>query len=143
MKLSTRGRYAVMAMADMAQEQKQGRQGPFRLSEIAERQEISLSYLEQIFGDLRRAKLVNSQRGAHGGYGLAQNASDIRIGDVIGTDTPGHKQTECGSQTNVNSLLFHLLLPEGPHEPRFLIFSLVGGIIYALSAQFKVRWKHA
>ncbi|MFW2436461.1 MAG: RrF2 family transcriptional regulator, partial [Parvibaculales bacterium] len=64
MKLSTRGRYAVMAMADMAQEQKQGRQGPFRLSEIAERQEISLSYLEQIFGDLRRAKLVNSQRGA-------------------------------------------------------------------------------
>jgi Rrf2 family iron-sulfur cluster assembly transcriptional regulator len=95
MKLSTRGRYAVMAMADMAQELKQGRQGPFRLSEIAERQEISLSYLEQIFGDLRRAKLVNSQRGAHGGYVLAQNASDIRIGDVIGAVDEPVEVTRC------------------------------------------------
>ena len=50
MKISTRGRYAVMAMADMAQQLSEGQEGPFRLSEIASRQEISLNYLEQIFG---------------------------------------------------------------------------------------------
>ena len=68
MKISTRGRYAVMALADMAQQLSFGEQGPFRLSEIAARQEISLNYHEQIFGALRRAGLVESQRGAHGGY---------------------------------------------------------------------------
>jgi len=83
MKISTRGRYAVMAMADMAQQLSNGQEGPFRLSEIASRQEISLNYLEQIFGALRRAGLVESQRGAHGGYHLARNAQDIHIGDVI------------------------------------------------------------
>ncbi|MDC0147484.1 RrF2 family transcriptional regulator [Alphaproteobacteria bacterium] len=95
MKLSTRGRYAVMAMADMAQQQKEGRTGPFRLSEIAKRQEISLHYLEQIFGDLRRADLVTSQRGAHGGYHLAQSAGLIRIGDVIGAVDEPLDVTRC------------------------------------------------
>ena len=83
MKISTRGRYAVMAMADMAQQLSEGQEGPFRLSEIASRQEISLNYLEQIFGALRRAGLVESQRGAHGGYHLARDAEKIHIGDVI------------------------------------------------------------
>lgn len=83
MKISTRGRYAVMAMADIAQQMQQGQAGPFALSEISQRQEISLAYLEQIFGDLRRAGLVSSQRGAQGGYNLAMPAMDIRVGDVI------------------------------------------------------------
>ncbi len=72
-----------MALADMAQQLSFGEQGPFRLSEIAARQEISLNYLEQIFGALRRAGLVESQRGAHGGYRLARGAEQIHIGDVI------------------------------------------------------------
>ena len=83
MKISTRGRYAVMAMADMTQQLAQAHNGPIRLADISKRQEISFAYLEQIFGDLRRAGLVVSHRGAHGGYRLAMNAEDIRIGDVI------------------------------------------------------------
>jgi len=83
MKISTRGRYAVMAMADMAQQLVQAHHGPVRLADISARQEISLAYLEQIFGDLRRAGLVVSHRGAHGGYTLAMEAEAIRIGDVI------------------------------------------------------------
>ena len=83
MKISTRGRYAVMAMADMAQVTKNGAEGPVSLSDISERQEISLNYLEQIFGDLRRAGLVESRRGKAGGYLLAAPLEAIRIGDVI------------------------------------------------------------
>ena len=83
MKISTRGRYAVMGMADIAQQIEIGREGPFSLSEISLRQEISLAYLEQIFGDLRRAGLVVSQRGAQGGYVLGDAPQYIRIGDVI------------------------------------------------------------
>ncbi len=83
MKISTRGRYAVMAMADIAQQMQVGEHGPFALSEISVRQEISLAYLEQIFGDLRRTGLVESRRGAHGGYVLVDTPEKTRIGDVI------------------------------------------------------------
>src|SRR5271154_6674566 len=65
MRLSTKGRYAVMAMVDLAQH---GEAGPTSLAEIAERQEISLSYLEQLFAKLRRGGLVKSGRGPGGGY---------------------------------------------------------------------------
>lgn len=78
MKLSTRGRYAVMAMADMAQQDQM-----LSLSQISQRQEISLSYLEQIFADLRRAALVTSTRGAHGGYALARPNADIKVSEII------------------------------------------------------------
>ncbi|HBB55523.1 MAG TPA: Rrf2 family transcriptional regulator [Hyphomonadaceae bacterium] len=80
MRLSTKGRYAVMAMADLA---RAGRKGPVTLSEIAERQEISLSYLEQLFAKLRRAGLVVSARGPGGGYKLKRSAQETRIGDII------------------------------------------------------------
>jgi Rrf2 family transcriptional regulator, iron-sulfur cluster assembly transcription factor len=80
MRLSTKGRYAVMAMCDLAQ---QGGRGPVSLAEIAERQEISLSYLEQLFAMLRKAGLVKSVRGPGGGYLLAQDRDEIRIADVI------------------------------------------------------------
>ncbi|MBE8191242.1 MAG: Rrf2 family transcriptional regulator [Alphaproteobacteria bacterium] len=83
MKLSTRGRYAVMAMADMAQQVSAGAPSPLRLGAIATRQEISLAYLEQIFSDLRRHGLVQSTRGAHGGYSLAKDATEINVSDIV------------------------------------------------------------
>jgi Rrf2 family iron-sulfur cluster assembly transcriptional regulator len=80
MKLSTKGRYAVMAMVDLA---RQGDGSPVSLAEIAGRQEISLSYLEQLFAKLRRRGLVNSVRGPGGGYRLAHHRDDVRIADII------------------------------------------------------------
>lgn len=80
MKLSTKGRYAVMAMVDLAS---YGSDKPVSLAVIAERQEISLSYLEQLFGKLRRGELVTSVRGPGGGYLLSRSAADIRIADII------------------------------------------------------------
>jgi Rrf2 family transcriptional regulator, iron-sulfur cluster assembly transcription factor len=80
MKLSTKGRYAVMAMVDLAQH---SADGPVCLSDIAERQEISLSYLEQLFAKLRRGGLVRSVRGPGGGYLLAHERNATRISDII------------------------------------------------------------
>jgi Rrf2 family transcriptional regulator, iron-sulfur cluster assembly transcription factor len=80
MRLSTKGRYAVMAMVDLAQH---SGDGPVCLSDIAERQEISLSYLEQLFAKLRRGGLVRSVRGPGGGYLLAHERNATRISDII------------------------------------------------------------
>lgn len=80
MKLSTKGRYAVTALADIALN---GMARPVTLAEIAERQDISLAYLEQLFVRLRRAGLVESQRGPGGGYLLARPAGELRISDVM------------------------------------------------------------
>src|SRR5215471_10856820 len=81
MRLSTKGRYAVMAMADLAAHE--GGERPVSLAEIAKRQEISLSYLEQLFAKLRRGALVKSVRGPGGGYRLSRPAADVRIADII------------------------------------------------------------
>lgn len=80
MKLSTKGRYAVVALADIAL---QPTENLVSLSEISERQDISLAYLEQLFVKLRRAELVESVRGPGGGYRLAKPTSEIRIVDVL------------------------------------------------------------
>ena len=80
MKLSTKGRYAVMALCDLASHA-EGR--PVALADIAERQEISLSYLEQLFAKLRRGGLVRSVRGPGGGYLLAHAPDETRISDII------------------------------------------------------------
>ena len=80
MKLSTKGRYAVMALSDIALNSK-GK--PVSLATIAERQSISQEYLEQLFGKLRRAGLVKSVRGPGGGYLLARNADDIIVSDIV------------------------------------------------------------
>jgi len=80
-RLSTKGRYAVMAMADLAAHE--GATRPVPLAEIAERQEISLSYLEQLFAKLRRGSLVRSVRGPGGGYRLSRPAAELRIADII------------------------------------------------------------
>jgi Rrf2 family transcriptional regulator, iron-sulfur cluster assembly transcription factor len=80
MKMSTKGRYAVMAMIDIGQN---GADRPVSLNEIADRQDISQEYLEQLFGRLRRAGLVASTRGPGGGYQLARSAAEIALSDVI------------------------------------------------------------
>jgi len=80
MRLSTKGRYAVMAMADLA---RHSRERAVSLAEIATRQEISLSYLEQLFARLRRGGLVKSVRGPGGGYRLARDASETWIADIV------------------------------------------------------------
>ena len=80
MRLSTKGRYAVMAMVDLAQH---STGAPISLAGIAERQEISLSYLEQLFAMLRKSGLVKSVRGPGGGYLLAHDRGETRIADII------------------------------------------------------------
>lgn len=81
MRLSTKGRYAVMAMADLAG--REAHESPVPLSDIAARQEISLSYLEQLFAKLRRSGLVVSVRGPGGGYRLSRAAAELRVADII------------------------------------------------------------
>jgi Rrf2 family iron-sulfur cluster assembly transcriptional regulator len=97
-KLSTRGRYAVMAMADLARYADDAEAcEPVRLCEIAERQELSLSYLEQLFGKLRRGGLVVAARGPGGGYRLARPAGETRIADIIVAVDEPIKATRCKS----------------------------------------------
>ena len=87
MRLSTKGRYAVMAMADLAgnarDAENPGESRPVALADIAARQDISLSYLEQLFAKLRRGGLVTSVRGPGGGYRLSRSSDELRIADII------------------------------------------------------------
>ena len=115
MKLSTKGRYAVMAMVDIAAHT-EGK--PIALADVAERQEISLSYLEQLFGKLRRGGLVKSVRGPGGGYLLAFAASDTRISDIILSVDEPIKTSRCtpgspsGCKSNKSRCLTHDLWEE-------------------------------
>jgi len=93
MKLTTKGRYAVTAMLDLALNQ---RDGTISLADISKRQEISLSYLEQLFAKLRRNSLVKSVRGPGGGYRLAQEASEINIAMIIEAVNEQIDATACG-----------------------------------------------
>jgi Rrf2 family iron-sulfur cluster assembly transcriptional regulator len=102
MKLSTRGRYAVMAMADLAGHLEGGR--PVPLAEISVRQGISLSYLEQLFGKLRRGGLVASARGPGGGYRLARPAAETRVADIIVAVDEPIKATRCESGNSMGCL---------------------------------------
>jgi len=91
-KLSTKGRYAVMAMVDLA---RHAQTKPVSLSDIATRQEISLSYLEQLFARLRRAELVKSVRGPGGGYRLARPADEVSIAEVVTAVDEPLRATRC------------------------------------------------
>lgn len=99
MKLTSKGRYAVTAILDLAMH---GEQGPVCLADISDRQGISLSYLEQLFARLRREKLVLSVRGPKGGYKLGGKSSDITVGDVIKAVNESIDATKCGGQGNCN-----------------------------------------
>lgn len=97
MRLTTKGRFAVTAMVDLAMRQTRG---PVTLAAISERQHISLSYLEQLFGRLRRRKLVSSVRGPGGGYRLALPMQSVTVADiVIAVDEP-LDATQCGGKEN-------------------------------------------
>ena len=102
MRLSTKGRYAVMAMADLAR-----REGDraVALAEIAQRQEISLSYLEQLFARLRRQGLVVSARGPGGGYRLARLASETNIAEIVLAVDEPLKATRCTEDTRQGCML--------------------------------------
>ena len=95
MRLSTKGRYAVMAMADLA---RHGAERAVSLAEIAARQEISLSYLEQLFARLRRHGLVKSVRGPGGGYRLSRPAAETCIAEIVLAVDEPIRATRCAGQ---------------------------------------------
>ncbi|PHR62788.1 MAG: Rrf2 family transcriptional regulator [Robiginitomaculum sp.] len=99
MKLSAKGRYAVIALADLASIKSDR---PITLAEIAERQEISLSYLEQLFAKLRRHGVVKGVRGPGGGYSLARPASQTSIADIILAVDENIETTACKNDTKLN-----------------------------------------
>ena len=92
MELNTRGRFAVMAIADLA---KFGEQGVVALTAISERQHLSLAYLEKLFAKLRSAGLVESTRGRGGGYRLARAPEDIAIADILAAVDEPTRMTRC------------------------------------------------
>ena len=99
MRLSTKGRYAVMAMADLARRQAESAERAIALSDIAARQEISLSYLEQLFARLRRQGLVQSHRGPGGGYRLARAASATSIAEIVLAVDEPLRATRCSAKS--------------------------------------------
>ncbi len=101
MELNTRGRYAVMAMTDLA---KYGHGGSVPLSAIAQRQQISLDYLEQLFLKLRRAGLVESVRGRHGGYKLGRPSNEIFVAEVMTAVEEGTRMTRCFGEHSAGCL---------------------------------------
>ena len=100
MKLTTKGRYAVTAMLDLALH---GQSGPVSLAEISMRQEISLSYLEQLFSKLRRHGLVTSTRGPGGGYSVSRNLAEVAVSQIIGAVNESVDATQCAGKENCHS----------------------------------------
>lgn len=127
MRMTTKGRYAVMAMADLA---KHSDNRPVSLAEVASRQEISLSYLEQLFARLRRGNLVRSVRGPGGGYLLARKLSEIRIADIIVAVDEPIVATRCKSNSPSGCLsdgsrcLTHDLWDELGHQIQLYLSSI-------------------
>jgi Rrf2 family iron-sulfur cluster assembly transcriptional regulator len=97
MRLTTKGRFAVTAMLDLAL---RGGKNPVTLAGISERQDISLSYLEQLFSRLRRHELVESVRGPGGGYYLARTLNNITVADIIRAVDEPIDATQCGGKEN-------------------------------------------
>lgn|SRR5512147_2596137 len=97
MRLTTKGRFAVTAMIDLALRE---HNGPVTLAGISQRQKISLSYLEQLFGKLRRHELVESTRGPGGGYTLGRPARETTVADIIFAVDEPLDATQCGGKEN-------------------------------------------
>ena len=102
MQLSTKGRYAVMAMTDLA---RHGAARPVSLAEIAERQELSLAYLEQLFARLRRQGLVASVRGPGGGYRLARPAEQLNVAEVVLAVDEPLRATRCAGHAQAGGCM--------------------------------------
>ncbi len=97
MKMTTKGRYAVTALLDLTLHDSEG---PVNLSDISRRQDISLTYLEQLFSKMKRHGLIESARGPGGGYSLAQDADDITIAKIIFSVDEPVDVTRCGGKQN-------------------------------------------
>jgi Rrf2 family iron-sulfur cluster assembly transcriptional regulator len=97
MRLTTKGRFAVTAMVDLALH---AHEGPVTLAEISRRQSISLSYLEQLFGKLRRHELVESVRGPGGGYTLAREMNTVTVANIVTAVDEALDATQCGGHEN-------------------------------------------
>ena len=100
MRLTTKGRFAVTALLDLAMQRSSG---PVKLAEISKRQQISLSYLEQLFGKLRQRKIVESVRGPGGGYCLAKNMEHVSVADIILAVDEPIDSTQCGGKENCHN----------------------------------------
>ncbi len=130
MRLTTKGRYAVTAMLDLALHYQDG---PITLSDISQRQGISLSYLEQLFSKLRKQGLVDSTRGPGGGYRLSREASQIAVADVITAVDEKVETTRCGGLSNCQDdqqCLTHELWTELSHQiHEFLMGISLGALV--------------
>lgn len=142
MQLSSKGRYAVMAMADLASHS----QGSIvSIAEIAKRQELSSTYLEQLFSKLRRAGLVNSTRGPGGGYRLASQPHDITISDIMQAVEEPVKMTRChlehsgGCVGDSRCLTHDLWRALGDHIVGFLGNVTLGDVVDNATAKEYVR----
>jgi Rrf2 family iron-sulfur cluster assembly transcriptional regulator len=115
-KLTSKGRYAVTAMLDLAFHSKAG---PVTLAQISRRQDISLSYLEQLFTRLRKQQLVSSTRGPGGGYSLARPAGEIAVSEVVAAVDEAVDTTRCSGAINCHDgqqCLTHELWDELSHQ---------------------------
>ncbi len=133
MLLSTKGRYAVMAMVEVA---KQGSAKPLSLGDIADRLDLSLAYLEQLFMKLRRKGLVHSVRGPGGGYVLGRNPSEISIGEVMAAVDEPVKMTRCAGESVIGCVATrrcttHFLWDAlGAHIEQFLASATLGDVLH-------------
>tara|TARA_R110001599_G_scaffold353870_1_gene601376 strand:- start:167789 stop:168274 length:486 start_codon:yes stop_codon:yes gene_type:complete len=130
MRLTTKGRYAVTAMLDLALHQEQA---PIRLAGISDRQGISLSYLEQLFAQLRRQELVRSVRGPGGGYHLGRQANTISVAEVIAAVNEDTDTTRCGGagdcQEGETCLTHHLWMDLSDQVRDFLQGISLGDLV--------------
>lgn len=128
--MTTKGRYAVTAMLDLALHD---HEGPVNLADISRRQDISLTYLEQLFSKLRRHGLVESARGPGGGYRLATDADDISIARVIYSVDEPIDVTRCGGKQNCQSeqrcLTHDLWMELNLHISEFLNKMTIGSLV--------------
>lgn len=130
MRLTTKGRYAVTAMLDLALH---AQNGPVSLADISERQGISISYLEQLFAKLRRNKLVSSVRGPGGGYQLADEASAIHVASVVDAVDEPVDATRCNRQGDCQEgttcLTHHLWMDLSDQIHQFLAGISLGDLV--------------
>ena len=116
MRLTTKGRYAVTAMLDLALH---AERGPISLADISKRQDISLSYLEQLFSRLRQSGLVSSVRGPGGGYRLARPTAEICVAEIIDAVNESVDATSCGGNSDCSAgeqCLTHYLWTDLSHQ---------------------------
>ncbi len=130
MKLTTKGRYAVTAMLDLAVH---AQSGPIKLVDISDRQGISLSYLEQLFARLRKQRLVSSFRGPGGGYQLARSMHHINVAEVITAVNESIDATRCmgrgGCQQGETCLTHHLWMDLSEQLQHFLRNITLGDLV--------------